>query len=121
MTHLFAHRGPDGSGVHFFPGGDGRVPAALGHRSLAIIDPSPRGAQPMSYANGRYWITYNGELYNFRELRRELEREGMHFLTETDTEVLLAMFVRYGAEHAVSSQRHVRFCRMGCLKCGNFS
>jgi asparagine synthase (glutamine-hydrolysing) len=98
MTQLLAHRGPDGKGVRFFPGGDGRVPAALGHRRLAIMDPSPRGAQPMSHADGRYWVTYNGELYNFRELRRELEGDGVRFSTGTDTEVLLAMYSRHGAE-----------------------
>ena len=98
MTRLLAHRGPDGQGVEYFPAQDSRVPVALGHRRLAIIDPSSRGAQPMSYANGRYWITYNGELYNFRELRRDLEREGMRFTTATDTEVLLAMYARYGAD-----------------------
>ena len=52
----------------------------------------------MSYADGRYWITYNGELYNFREFERELEREGMRFTTATDTEVLLAMYARYGSD-----------------------
>jgi asparagine synthase (glutamine-hydrolysing) len=98
MTGLLAHRGPDGEGVQFFPGGSDRVPVALGHRRLAIIDPSPRGRQPMSYGDGRYWITYNGELYNFRELRRDLEREGMRFVTDTDTEVLIAMYARHGVE-----------------------
>lgn len=66
----------------------------LGHRRLSIIDPSPRGAQPMSYADGRYWITYNGELYNYRELRRELRSDGFEFRSDCDTEVLLAMYVR---------------------------
>ncbi len=89
MTDAMAHRGPDGSGVTVF---DGDVPAGLGHRRLAIIDPTPAGAQPMSYA-GRWWVTYNGELYNFRELRRELESRGEQFETECDTEVLLRMFV----------------------------
>ncbi|MBV9535213.1 MAG: asparagine synthase (glutamine-hydrolyzing), partial [Solirubrobacterales bacterium] len=96
MTRLLAHRGPDGEGVRFLPAADGGEPVALGHRRLAIIDPSPRGAQPMSYADGRYWITYNGELYNFRELRRELNSEGVQCATGTDTEVLLAMYARYG-------------------------
>lgn len=98
MTRLLAHRGPDGEGLQFFPGGEGHVPTALGHRRLSIIDPSARGAQPMPYANERYWITYNGELYNFRELRRELEREGLQFVTGTDTEVVLGMYARYGAD-----------------------
>jgi asparagine synthase (glutamine-hydrolysing) len=98
MTRLMAHRGPDGEGVRCFPSVDGSVPAALGHRRLSIIDPTPRGAQPMSYADGRYWITYNGELYNFKQLRKDLERDGFDFATETDTEVLLATYARYGAD-----------------------
>jgi asparagine synthase (glutamine-hydrolysing) len=92
MTNAMAHRGPDGAGVKLF---DGDFPAGLGHRRLAIIDPSPAGAQPMSYGD-RWWITYNGELYNFRELRRELELRGERFRTECDTEVLLRMFVVHG-------------------------
>src|SRR5947199_2914964 len=98
MTRVLQHRGPDGEGIRCFPSTQGSVPAALGHRRLSIIDPTPRGAQPMAYANERYWITYNGELYNFRELRRELEADGLRFVTETDTEVLLAMYARYGLD-----------------------
>ena len=71
-------------------------PIALGHRRLAVIDTGPRGAQPMSYLGARYWITYNGEVYNFRALREDLRRDGFRFVTETDTEVLLAMYARYG-------------------------
>jgi asparagine synthase (glutamine-hydrolysing) len=96
MNAVLAHRGPDGEGVKLFEGGNGRVPAALGHRRLSILDTSPRGAQPMGYAAGRYWITYNGELYNFRALRSDLEAEGFTFESECDTEVLLAMYARYG-------------------------
>jgi asparagine synthase (glutamine-hydrolysing) len=96
MTDALTHRGPDGEGVHCFPSEDGSTPAALGHRRLAIIDPTPRGAQPMSYAGGRYWITYNGELYNFRALRSDLERDGFRFESDCDTEVLLAMYARHG-------------------------
>src|SRR5436305_13306297 len=88
MTRRIAHRGPDGEGVRTFADGNGGMPAALGHRRLAIIDPSPRGAQPMSYAGGRYWITYNGELYNFRTLRSDLERDGFRFDSDCDTEVM---------------------------------
>jgi asparagine synthase (glutamine-hydrolysing) len=96
MTEVLAHRGPDGDGVQLFPPDDGRVPAALGHRRLSILDTSARGAQPMAYARDRYWITYNGELYNFRELRAELEAEGLKFASDCDTEVLLAMYARHG-------------------------
>jgi asparagine synthase (glutamine-hydrolysing) len=92
MTDSMAHRGPDGRGVHVFAGDP---PAALGNRRLAILDPTPAGAQPMGHAD-RWWITYNGELYNFRELRRELEREGERFQTDCDTEVLLRMFALRG-------------------------
>ena len=92
MTDAMAHRGPDGRGVELFPGD---LPAGLGHRRLAIIDPTPAGAQPMSHRD-RWWITYNGELYNFRELRRELEAGGERFRTACDTEVLLRMFTIHG-------------------------
>ena len=94
MTDSMAHRGPDGRGVRVFPDDP---PAGLGHRRLAIIDPTPAGAQPMGFAE-RWWITYNGELYNFRELRRELELAGERFDSDSDTEVLLRMFVVHGPE-----------------------
>jgi asparagine synthase (glutamine-hydrolysing) len=97
MTGAVAHRGPDGEGVRAFPSRDGSLPAALGHRRLSIIDPTERGAQPMSWQGGRYWITYNGELYNFRELRSELEAKGDRFASDCDTEVILAMYARHGA------------------------
>jgi asparagine synthase (glutamine-hydrolysing) len=92
MTDSMIHRGPDGRGVTVF---DGEPPAGLGHRRLAIIDPTPAGAQPMGFGD-RWWITYNGELYNFRELRRELEIDGESFASECDTEVLLRLFVTRG-------------------------
>src|SRR5262249_47341960 len=66
------------------------------HRRLKIIDLSARGANPMAYADGRYWITYNGELYNYRELRDDLRAQGFTFASECDTEVVLAMYARYG-------------------------
>jgi asparagine synthase (glutamine-hydrolysing) len=96
MTDRLAHRGPDGSGTRIWDDGT-RPRTGLGHRRLSIIDPTPRGAQPMSYGSGRYWITYNGELYNFRELKRELVSGGFTFKTETDTEVLLALYARDSA------------------------
>jgi asparagine synthase (glutamine-hydrolysing) len=97
MTDTLAHRGPDGEGVQSFPSVDGTVPASLGHRRLSIIDPTPRGAQPMQSHSGRYWITYNGEIYNFRELRSGLVRDGKKFASDCDTEVLLALYERDGA------------------------
>src|SRR5580704_17901342 len=86
LTGLLAHRGPDGDG-HWF-NADRNV--ALGHRRLAIIDPGPGGYQPMLSADGRHAITFNGEIYNFLELRRELEAQGRIFRTQSDTEVILA-------------------------------
>jgi asparagine synthase (glutamine-hydrolysing) len=88
MCDLLAHRGPDGSGVHV----DGAI--GLGHRRLAVLDPSPRGRQPM-HAFG-LWITHNGEIYNFADLRTNLEGRGHQFRTETDTEVILAAFREWG-------------------------
>lgn len=95
FTDALAHRGPDGRGTHV----DGSF--ALGHRRLAILDLSEAGAQPMSYggADGRrYWIAYNGEVYNFLELRRELAARGHAFRTQTDTEVILAAYAEWGAD-----------------------
>src|SRR6266511_1120731 len=97
MCEAIEHRGPDGWGVRGFEALEGRPPATLGHRRLSIIDPSERGAQPMATADGRFWVTYNGELYNFRELRSELEGGGISFRSDCDTEVLLAMYARHGA------------------------
>ena len=92
MTDAMAHRGPDGRGVATFPG---EPPAGLGHRRLAIIDPTRR-ARSRWRSTGRWWITYNGELYNFRELRAELEQRGERFESDCDTEVLLRLFVLDG-------------------------
>jgi asparagine synthase (glutamine-hydrolysing) len=97
MSEAMAHRGPDGSGEHHFPTDGDSPPAGLGHRRLSIIDPSPRGAQPMAYGRDEsLWITYNGELYNFRALRRDLVRDGYSFRSDCDTEVMLAMYARHG-------------------------
>jgi asparagine synthase (glutamine-hydrolysing) len=94
MTEALAHRGPDGSGVEIFNNG---FPAGIGNRRLAIQDPTPAGAMPMSYED-RWWITFNGEIYNFHELRDELERSGERFRSGGDTEVLLRLFALYGPE-----------------------
>ena len=90
LTDLVAHRGPDGQGVRV----NGNV--GLGHRRLAIIDLSDDGAQPMRDRSLPIWITYNGEIYNYLELRAELEALGHVFHTASDTEVLLAAYIRWG-------------------------
>ena len=87
-----AARGPDGAGDWL--SADGRV--GLGHRRLAILDPSPAGAQPMASPDGRQVIVLNGEIYNFRELRTELAARGHNFRSQSDTEVLLALWAREG-------------------------
>jgi asparagine synthase (glutamine-hydrolysing) len=90
LTDLVAHRGPDGRGLRI----SGNV--GLGHRRLAIIDLTDDGAQPMRHRQYPIWITYNGEIYNYLELRAELEALGHVFYTASDTEVLLAAYVCWG-------------------------
>ncbi|MEI8394548.1 MAG: asparagine synthase (glutamine-hydrolyzing) [Rhodospirillaceae bacterium] len=92
MTASIAHRGPDGEG-HWCEG-----PVGLGHRRLAILDLSPAGHQPMQSPNGRFILTYNGEVYNFELLRSELEAKGHQFNSRSDTEVLLHLLAEYGPE-----------------------
>lgn len=89
INRLIAHRGPDDEGVYF---GDG---FAFGHRRLSILDLSPEGHQPMSFAD-RHVITYNGEIYNYLEIRGELEAKGYTFHSQTDTEVILAAYDKWG-------------------------
>ncbi|MET4119737.1 asparagine synthase (glutamine-hydrolyzing) [Bradyrhizobium sp. JR1.5] len=86
LTHLIAHRGPFGEGTWFSVDRS----LAFGHRRLGIIDPGEGGRQPMLSADGRHVIVFNGEIYNFLELRRELEKRGAIFRTQSDTEVILA-------------------------------
>jgi asparagine synthase (glutamine-hydrolysing) len=89
-----AHRGPDGRGWQVFDSPAG--PVALGHRRLAIIDTSDAGLQPFAETSERFHILLNGEIYNYRELRCELEQRGCVFRTATDTEVLLQAYVTWG-------------------------
>ena len=88
------HRGPDGCGQHW--SADGRV--GLGHRRLAVIDLSPAGQQPMSDPDGRVCIVFNGEIYNFGDLRRQLTERGHSFRSHSDTEVILAAYREWGAD-----------------------
>lgn len=90
MTDVLAHRGPDGRGVHI----DG--PVGLGHRRLSIIDLSPDAAQPLCNEDGTVWVTFNGEIYNYRELRAELLGKGHSFRSQSDTEVLVHLYEEMG-------------------------
>ncbi len=90
MTDAIAHRGPDGSGVWT----DGNV--GLGHRRLSILDLSDAGAQPMITREGRHVVTFNGEIYNFREERKRLEQRGHQFQSDCDTELLLRLYAEEG-------------------------
>ena len=95
MTDAIAHRGPDGEGQWV----ENNV--GLGHRRLAIIDLSPAGHQPMVSADHRYVLSYNGEVYNYRELRAELEAEGYWFRSQTDSEVVLNALAAWGVDALV--------------------
>src|SRR5260221_2690302 len=94
MNDRMAARGPDGNGLWL--AADQRT--GFAHQRLAIIDLSPSGAQPMHSACGQYTITFNGEIYNYRELRAELAARGYSFRTGSDTEVLLQLYADCGAD-----------------------
>ena len=122
VSKILKHRGPDDEGCLIFNdvgyqllGGDDtieqiKVPHFSGysyehafncaflHRRLSIIDLTPTGHQPMSYHKNRLWIIFNGEIYNYLEIRKELENKGYHFLTTSDTEVVLASYAEWGSE-----------------------
>ena len=98
MGNALAHRGPDGSGEWL--SSDGR--AGLAHRRLAVLDLSAGGAQPMTSADGRFVITFNGEVFNYREIREDLKGRGHAFVSDSDTEVMLAACLEWGLEGAVS-------------------
>ncbi len=97
MQMKLNHRGPDDSGQYV--SNDRRI--GLAHSRLAIIDISPAGRQPMSTPEERFWITFNGEIYNYRQLRAQLEAEGEQFHSNSDTEVILKLYQRKG--HSVST------------------
>jgi asparagine synthase (glutamine-hydrolysing) len=94
FTDSMTERGPDGAGYALF---DNHT-LGLGHRRLSILDLSDAGKQPMAFADGRYHITYNGEIFNFEEIRRDLETLGHRFYSHTDTEVVLAAYAVWGAD-----------------------
>src|SRR5215469_4448182 len=89
MIATLRHRGPDANGINLFG------PCGLAHARLSIIDLSG-GAQPMSSADGRLWITFNGEIFNYIELQEELQSRGHRFLTRSDTEVILNAYSEWG-------------------------
>ena len=107
-----AARGPDGSGL--WVSEDERV--GLGHRRLAIIDLSDNGLQPMRTADGRYVVTFNGEIYNYKEIRRELEARGYEFRTRSDTEVLLHLYADRGPEMVHALRGMFAFALWDALK-----
>ncbi len=94
MISTLVHRGPDADGL--WQDHDGRC--VLGHRRLSIIDTSDAGRQPMALHDGRWWITFNGELYNYQELRKDLEAQGVQIRGRTDTEVLLSAVAKWGVD-----------------------
>lgn len=94
MGRVQAHRGPDSSGEQWWPAhGSG-----FAHQRLAILDLSPTGHQPMATPGGRYWIAFNGEVYNFQDVRRDLEHLGLRFQSTGDTEVILRAYETWGAD-----------------------
>ena len=99
MVRSLAHRGPDGEGFHAWTSG------VLGHRRLAIIDLSDEGRQPMLSADGQVGITFNGAIYNFLDLRKELERCGHRFHSQCDTEVLVEGYLEWGIDQLVGRLR----------------
>src|SRR5689334_8427976 len=92
MTMSLARRGPDGEGLHQWPC------AVFGHRRLSIFDLSDAGRQPMVTADGRIGVVFNGSIYNFRELRQQLETRGCSFHSQCDTEVLLYGYREWGID-----------------------
>ena len=137
MTTSLSHRGPDDEGfaicenmgrkVHVLHGDDTNklvtsktdhiraaydrpLQFAMGHRRLSIIDLSPDGHQPMKNPSGQYWLTYNGEIYNYLELRKELESEGCVFRSHSDSEVLLVALIHWGKAAIPRLEGMFAFC-----------
>ena len=110
-TQSLAHRGPDDSGTIVLRSSTGEI--GLGNRRLAILDLSPLGHQPMQDPDTGNWIVYNGEIYNFRELRSELEQSGAQFQSRSDTEVVLRAYARWGAACLTRFRGMFDFALMG--------
>ena len=114
-TKSLAHRGPDDSGTLILRDAtQGEVEIGLGSRRLAILDLSPLGHQPMSDLETGNWIVYNGEVYNFRDVRAKLEREGVQFRSHSDTEVILKSYGRWGEPMPPRISWHVCLRHLGC-------
>jgi asparagine synthase (glutamine-hydrolysing) len=109
MTEAIAHRGPDAAGQWVSES------VGLGHRRLAVIDLTKAGNQPMVSADGRHVLVFNGEIYNFRELRDELSKQGRGFVSRTDTEVLLQAFSAWGADCVQRLNGMFAFAVWDCL------
>ncbi|MDZ4685915.1 MAG: asparagine synthase (glutamine-hydrolyzing) [Planctomycetaceae bacterium] len=103
MADAIRHRGPDDSGAWVDPS----VGIALGHRRLSILDLSPAGHQPMASHDGRYWIVYNGEIYNHLDLRKDLAARGVSFRSTSDTETLLESFSAWGIRTTIERCRGI--------------
>ncbi|HJQ26805.1 MAG TPA: asparagine synthase (glutamine-hydrolyzing) [Blastocatellia bacterium] len=97
MLQRIAHRGPDDEGIYLTKTASGST-VGLGHRRLSIIDLSPAGHEPMRDARGEIWLTYNGEIYNFKSLRRELEAAGHRFRSDSDAEVVIYAYREWGRD-----------------------
>ncbi len=104
MCNTISHRGPDGEGMYF----DANV--SLGHRRLSIIDLSEKGKQPMHNEDKTVWITYNGEIYNFQELKKHLLKKGHKFLSNTDTEVIIHGYEAWGEKVVEKLRGMFAFC-----------
>jgi asparagine synthase (glutamine-hydrolysing) len=106
MISAIRHRGPDDSGMYFSSAngsGPAKQQAALGHRRLSIID-LDSGHQPLANEDKTVWIAFNGEVYNYRELRKQLQAGGHHFRTETDTETIVHLY----EDHGIDCVKHLR-------------
>ncbi len=104
MAAMLQHRGPDQNGFYTDEN------TSLGHQRLSILDLSEKGRQPMSNKEGTIWITYNGEVYNFQEIREKLKQKGYKFNSGTDTEVLIYAYQEYGEKCTQMFNGMIAFC-----------